>query len=691
MTSRATRDPARSCERDPARLPLTSLAGVGPARAEKLRRLGLGNVRDLLFFVPHRLQRIGNRVSAAEAAREPGSEVSVVGRLRSIRLFRRGGRRSVVSFELFDATGALRAFYFNQPWLYERLREHARAGTEVELSGRVGKTNTGPALPAPRMNVAPDAETSPRWLGVYPLTEGIGQEFLRRLGAHAAERFAGSLTEPLDAAELDRLSLPALADAVREVHGPSAPEAFERARARLALERLFFLQARLARAADGAAAGHARPVRIGAAERDALFACLPHVPTAGQARVLGEILADLERTRPMRRLLQGEVGSGKTLVALVACAAVARAGGQAALLAPTEILAEQHHLGLAPRLEALGLSAVLLTGSQRAGERRAVLSALARNEARLAVGTHALFSSDVDFARLDLVVIDEQQRFGVAQKRALLEKGRDVHVLLMTATPIPRTLALCFYGDLETSLLAERPPGRGTLETHVFDSAERTRAVELVRARLERGERAFWISPRIDHAEESEDEDPTSAIRAFESLSAGPLAAFGVELVHGRLSPAERARAIERFRAGKSRLLVGTTIVEVGVDVPEASAMVIEGAERFGLSQLHQLRGRVGRGARDSICVLLSGSEAGERLRFLEDTASGFEIAEEDLRRRGMGDLAGLRQAGENVEGLTERSLDLELVRFSRERVRGDPAFAERYSDEAGAPRVEIV
>jgi ATP-dependent DNA helicase RecG len=393
----------------------------------------------------------------------------------------------------------------------------------------------------------------------------------------------------------------------------------------------------------------------------------------------------------MRRLLQGEVGAGKTLVALAACAAVARAGGQAALLAPTELLCEQHAFGLAHALEGFGVRAALLTGSLRARERRLALEELASGRAGLAIGTHALFSPAVRFARLDLVVVDEQQRFGVAQKRALLEKGRDVHALLMTATPIPRTLALCFYGDLDTSLLGERPPGRGPLATRVVAEEGRAELVAFVAQRAEAGERVFWVCPRIepdapgepDVLDEDEGEsraETASAEAAFAALRAGPLAAFGVELLHGRVPAARRAQHVERFRSGASRVLVATSMVEVGVDVPEATVMIIEGAERFGLAQLHQLRGRVGRSPRPSWCFLVAGeSSAEERLRFLERCGDGFAIAEEDLRRRGMGDLAGLRQAGENLEGLADPDLDFERVRRARELVRRDPALLRHY------------
>jgi ATP-dependent DNA helicase RecG len=600
-----------------------------------------------------------------------------------------------LALDVVDETGSLRALFFNQPWLAERLRALSAAGKRVELVGRIASTKQGPALFAPRLVEDPPEERAAELVPVYPLTDGLSQEFLRRLLADALARFGSLLEERLPRTVLDAHGLPRLEAAVRALHAPASPEEFRAARRRLALERLLGLQARLLRARERAAECRARAVQLGPEERRALVAALPFAPTAGQTRVLDEILDDLARPRPMRRLLQGEVGAGKTLVALAACAAVARAGGQAALLAPTELLCEQHHLGLAPALERFDLRAALLTGSRGAAARRAALRATAEGRAQLVVGTHALLSPDVSFARLDLVVIDEQQRFGVAQKRALLEKGAAAHALLMTATPIPRTLALCYYGDLATSLLTERPSGRAAVATSVVGAAERGPVMEHLVERLRAGERAFWVCPRIVAAGsmdegrvESETEresraETASAERAYARLSRSAGIPTEVELLHGRLAPERRQRAIQRFRAGEAGLLVATSMVEVGVDVPEATVMVIEGAEHFGLAQLHQLRGRVGRSARPSRCFLLADGEARERLEFLERCDDGFAVSEEDLRRRGMGDLAGLRQAGENLEGLAEA--DLELVRAARDLVRVDEALRARVLGTSGA------
>jgi ATP-dependent DNA helicase RecG len=680
-----------SASRAPLSAPPTVLAGVGPARAAALANLGIHDLRGLLCFLPRRVAWTGERRTAQEAGElAPDTEVAVVGKLRRLRLFRNARRRSILALEIADASGALKALFFNQPWLFERLRALAASGKDVELLGRIGRAKDGPALLAPRLIEEPPRARVRELEPVYPSTEGLGQELLRRWVRSTLVSHGDALDEPLAPSLLRELGLDPLPKSARALHEPTSPEAFARARRRIVFERLLALQARLVQTAAARADERARPLVLEAPARAALLAAWPFAPTAGQARVLAEILADLAKERPMRRLLQGEVGAGKTLVAITLCAAVARAGGQAALLAPTELLAEQHHLGLHGALERFGLRAVLVSGSQRAAERRAALAALASGAAELAIGTHALLSPTVRFQRLDLVVIDEQQRFGVAQKRALLEQEAGVHALLMTATPIPRTLALCYYGDLEASQLRERPAGRGSVTTRVVGMAERAEVLARVAERVKLGERAYWVCPRIVPEEEdelaAEDErgressaERVSAERTFAALAAGPLAAAGLALLHGRLAAAERAAAIERFRTGAARVLVSTSMVEVGVDVPEATVMVIEAAERFGSSQLHQLRGRIGRSARPSWCFLFASAFPNARLSVLEDCSDGFRIAEDDLARRGMGDLAGLRQAGENLEGLAPEELELALVERARTLVRADPALAALY------------
>ncbi|MCZ6597228.1 MAG: ATP-dependent DNA helicase RecG [Planctomycetota bacterium] len=694
--------------------PLTELTGIGPARARRLERMGLRSIRDLLLLIPRRLERLGERMPAAEACAAVGRQVSVGGVVTGLRFHRQGRRRSLLRIRIRDESGSIDALFFNQPWQRERMQAWRADAAPIELHGRVVATKGGPALASPRMGTPDDPLPEPgTLLPHYPLTEGVGQEFLRALARAAAERFAARVDEPLSERALAELDLPPLGDAVRDMHRPDSEEAFHRARRRVVLEPILALQARLARRRAERRGGSARPIRRPSAEAAReIQARFPFEPTACQRRALEEIAEDLANTWPMRRLLQGDVGSGKTFVGLCACMSVASCGGQSVLMAPTELLAEQHYYGLLPLATAAGLQPTLLTGSLPAVRRRAALEALASGAARLAVGTHALFSADVRFRRLDLAVIDEQQRFGVTQRRDLLEKGQDVHALLMTATPIPRTLALTIYGDLEVSVLDEKPPGRGAIETVIVGPENRERHLADLERRLEAGERIFWVTPRIgaespavpgegpaatgegpavpgdDEAGDGETtgREVAAAERTFARLRRGPFARHGVELVHGRLSRDDRERRLDRFRSGASQVLVGTTVIEVGVDVPEATAMVIEGAERFGLAQLHQLRGRVGRGPRPSVCLLIPEGEVGERLAVLERTDDGFAIAEEDMCRRGMGDLLGLRQAGESGLGLGDPVQDLRLLLFARDVMAKDVRLRELYGPRRAAP-----
>ncbi|HEV8114120.1 MAG TPA: ATP-dependent DNA helicase RecG [Planctomycetota bacterium] len=665
--------------------PLIELTGVGPARARAFSRMGVTDVRDLLLLVPRRLATAGPRATIAAACSAVGREVTVAGRVARIAL-QRFGRRSTLRITVDDDSGSIVALFFNQPWLRRRFQ----VGEEIELRGRVVDAR-GPALASPKLGSKEKPLSAPGALTPhYPLTDGLGQELVRRLCADAARAHADRIAEPLAAADLARLSLPPLPRAVAEVHAPSSATAFEAARRRLSLEPFLKLQAQVAARRRVRLESSGLPCPLDDRAHARILAALPFVPTAGQARIAGELRADLARVAPMRRLLQGDVGSGKTALGLYACIAVASAGGQAAFLAPTELLAEQHFDGSRKLLERAGLHAVLLTGSLPSGERRAAIAQLASGMADVAFGTHALFSDDVAYRRLALAVIDEQQRFGVAQRARLLERGKDVHALLMTATPIPRTLAWTLYGDLDVSVLREAPPGRGRVRTRWVRGAERRRVQPFLMERLRAGEQVYFVSPRIGEAEAdveaTVESGEGSAEAARERLSRTPAAEFGIELVHGRIESAERAQRLERFRRGTSKLLVATTVIEVGVDVPAATVMVIENAERLGLAQLHQLRGRIGRGPKDSWCLLFGKPVAAERFQFLQKTNDGFEIAEEDLRQRGMGELAGLRQAGETSEAAADSGGDLDLLVAARDLAATRPELAALYATESGSP-----
>jgi len=663
---------------------LRDLPGVGPARAAKLAAAGVHAVRDLLRVLPLRLDVAPEPVAigAAPAAARAGIEVRVAGTIERTSLAR-FGRRSIFRVRLADATGRIEARFHNQPWLQRQLA----VGDRVELCGALD--GSPPGFSGPRVGTAQRALPAPGTLSpAHPALAGLSAEFVGGLCRAAAALVAESEPEPVPEGELEQLDAPALPRALRELHEPRSVADFEAARRRIALERMLELQARLHLRRLRAAEGAALACDVAEPNRARARAAFPFEFTAAQARVADEIAADLGRTRPMRRLLQGDVGSGKTAVGAFAALLAAGSGGQVAFLAPTELLAEQHHMGLAPLLTRAGLRAGFLSGSLTARGRRAVLAGLADGSLHVVFGTHALFSRDVVYRRLALAVVDEQHRFGVAQRGELFDKGVDAHALLMSATPIPRTLALAWYGDLDTSVLDEKPPGRGTVATRWVRSG-REEVESLLLERVEAGERLYWVVPRIGEGDGEAPADVGSGKRAESAeerharLLRSPLAVHGVELVHGRMPPAERARRLARFRSGEVRTLVATTVIEVGVDVPEATVLVVEGAERLGLAQLHQLRGRVGRGSRPSHCLLIGADSARRRFQVLERTTDGFEIAEEDLRQRGMGDLGGSRQAGANSEGLDAWDDDLALFHAAQRLVAEHAAVRDHYAARA--------
>ncbi|MCY2961170.1 MAG: helicase-related protein [Planctomycetota bacterium] len=661
--------------------PLRVLPGVGPARAAKLAAAGLAEVRDLLRVLPLRLDVAPAAVPVLEALRSArsGTVVRVAGAIERTSLAR-FGRRSIFRVRLRDASGTVEARFHNQPWLQRQLV----AGQSVELCGALD--GSPPGFTGPRVGTMDRPLPEPGTLTpVHPPLAGLSGDFVGGLCRAAALAEADAEPEPVPLGELDRLALPTLGRALRDLHAPSTALDFEAARRRFGLERMLELQARLHVRRLRAAEGRALACDVSEASQVRARTAFPFAFTAAQARVAGEIAADLARARPMRRLLQGDVGSGKTAIGAFAALLAAGSGGQVAFLAPTELLAEQHHMGLAPLLARAGLRAGFLSGSLTARARRGVLAALADGSLDVVFGTHALFSRDVVYRRLALAVVDEQHRFGVAQRGELFDKGVDAHALLMSATPIPRTLALAWYGDLDTSHLDEKPPGRGPVSTR-WVRGDREEVESLLLERAAAVERLYWVVPRIGEgdgdtlAEVGSGKRAESAEERHARLLRSPLAEHGVELVHGRMPPAERARRLARFRAGEVRTLVATTVIEVGVDVPEATVLVVEGAERLGLAQLHQLRGRVGRGMRASYCLLIGADSARRRFQVLERTTDGFEIAEEDLRQRGMGDLGGSRQAGANSEGFDEWGDDLALFHVAQRLVAEHAEVRDHYA-----------
>jgi len=633
---------------------LTILKGVGPALAKKLEKLGLFRVEDLLFLLPLRYEDRTQLIKIGALA--AGTRCLATGEVLLAEIAYRGRRNLLV--RISDGSGqlTLRFFHFSR-----QQQAQFQAGAHITCFGEVRRGSTGFEMIHPEYRILRDdqrAVMNDSLTPVYPATEGVQQGRLRSLTDQA---LLAMLKEPpaelLPRSVTGKLGMPSLADAIRYLHRPPPDADLGQMEAgrhpcqqRLAFEELLahYLSLRSLRAL--AQTEKAFALTRGQDQVDSFIDNLPFELTGAQGRVVDEILADLAQPHPMMRLIQGDVGSGKTVVAAIACLKAIACGVQAAIMAPTEILAEQHWRNFSDWFRPLEIEPAWLSGSQRAAARRDALAAIADGSAQLVVGTHALFQEGVEFDRLALVVIDEQHRFGVHQRMALRDKGvgKDghPHQLVMTATPIPRTLAMAAYADLDTSVIDELPPGRQPVSTIAIPDLRRGEIVERVRAACESGQQAYWVCPLI---EESEVLDYQAAEASYQMLTEA-LPELRVGLVHGRMRPAEKERGMQAFKDGLIQLLVATTVIEVGVDVPNASLMIIENAERMGLSQLHQLRGRVGRGAAQSHCVLLYkgplGRIAKERLAVLRDTNDGFVVAQRDLELRGPGELLGTRQTG---------------------------------------------
>jgi len=628
--------------------PLETLSGVGPSVRRKLERIGLVEVGDLLWERPRRYEEPvpAKRVSDLFGDEEAALEVVV----RSVSS-RRRGRLKILTARVSDETGEIKATWFNQPWLEARLT----AGTRVRVRGRANRFG----FAVSSFDLEGEAETAD-FAPVYPASEDVSQKKLRdlRSQALASVRDAG---EPLPSRLRAAEGLPLRADALAVLHRPSSLEEAETGRARLAFDELLVLQLALARVATEREVASAEALGSPGELLGRYRASLPFELTPDQERAIAELDEDLRRTVPMQRLLQGDVGSGKTVVALYALLRAVEAGRQAALMAPTETLAEQHFLTVDELCAPLGVRVSLLTSSVRAREHAALRQLLASGDAQLVVGTHALIQKEVEFADLAVAVVDEQHRFGVGQRRALVE-GRSPHVLHLTATPIPRTLALTVYGDLDVSELALPPANRKPVVTAWVTEDRSSEAYRRLRRHLDEGRQAYVVCPLV---EESETRVARAAEAEAERLRGAELRGYRVGCVHGRLKTAERRELMASFKAGELDVLVATTVIEVGVDVANATIMIVQEADRFGLAQLHQLRGRVGRGAEQSYCLLVSRPReeltegAVERLEALVATTDGFELAERDLEIRGEGQLLGGRQSGLS---------DLRFVRLRRDR-----------------------
>ncbi|MBM3470704.1 MAG: ATP-dependent DNA helicase RecG [Armatimonadetes bacterium] len=644
--------------------PVQYLRGVGPARAALLSRLGITTVHDLLLHLPRRHEDRRNPTPLGRLIE--GAYQVAIARIERVQTVRTRRGTTLVRAGIVDATGAAHAVWFNQPYLGQRLSR----GQQVSLYGRVERIGRGLQFVSPEVEVL-EVDADPWLVGrlvpVYPSTEGLPQRALRTMARTALAGYAAELPELLPEELRRRLHLPDLHQALWAAHFPEDEQAQAAGRRRLAFEEILVLQLGVLQQRRAVALTPRR-----AAYRpfgDAvvrLLASLPFALTGAQQRVIGEVLADLRGGVPMNRLLHGDVGSGKTVVAAAALLACVEGGSQGALMAPTEILAGQHLLTVARLLEPMGVGVHLLTGSVDASERAAALAALRRGERCVIVGTHALLEEGVIFERLGLAVVDEQHRFGVMQRSRLRQKGQAPDVLVMTATPIPRTLTLTVYGDLDVSVLDELPPGRHAVRTFVRPKASRPAVYAFVRDQVAAGRQAFVVCPLI---EESEAVQVRSAIELARELAAGPLAGIRLDVMHGRLSPSQREERMEALRAGAIDVLVATTVIEVGIDIPNASIMIIEDADRYGLAQLHQLRGRVGRGPARSYCVLIAdpATEVGQRrLEVMRSTNDGFRIAQEDLELRGPGEVLGVRQHGMGGLRVADLIGDLPLLEEAR-------------------------
>jgi ATP-dependent DNA helicase RecG len=649
--------------------PIQFLKGVGPRRAEQFARMDVRTARDLLFHVPRRYED-ASTVTPIGSLRI-GTDATALGTVASTHVYKARTGLRIFQALLKDGTGMIECAWPGQPFLERTITR----GDLLLVSGPVRSFYGRGRQLQPREHVVlarageEDAGASGMVLPLYPATEGLGQRVLRGILDANLDLLlpAADADEAFTPEELSAAGVPPLREALTLLHRPASLEDAERGRRRLAWDELFFLQLLHARTHHRATtAREGTPFRRTDELIAPLYRRLPFTLTAAQTRALREILQDMTSPRRMNRLLQGDVGSGKTIVALFAMLLAVESGWQAALMAPTEILAEQHLRTLERLLGDLPVRVLLLTGSQGAAERREALRAIGAGEAHLVVGTHALIQEGVAYHRLGLAVIDEQHRFGVKQRLALAERGAATDVLVMSATPIPRSLALTLYGDLDLSVLDEIPPGRQPVRTKVVDGRARSGTYEFVRRQVADGRQAYIVYPLV---EESEKVDLRAATREYERLTRDVFPDLRVGLLHGQMPGEEKDATMRALAAGELDVLVATTVIEVGIDVPNASVMVVEHAERFGLSQLHQLRGRVGRGAAESHCILIS-DEGAERLGVLARTEDGFEIARADLRLRGMGDFFGARQHGLPAFRFFDPERDDALLAQAREMAR---------------------
>jgi ATP-dependent DNA helicase RecG len=677
------------------------LKGVGPNLARGLHKVGVFTVGDILYYLPRRYDDRRNipKISTLR----PGQFATVRGRIKGVNSRPLRGGKVILSCSVTDGSGVVVLTWFNQPWVKRKLED---AKGDILAYGMVKEASWGVEMNSPEWEIIDpedEADEFARITPVYPLTDGLAQRTVRRAAQSAVDGYLNLVEDPVPKAVVQKYGLKDLRWSLRELHRPTEEEKRLQGRERVVFDEFLFLQLGLAlrRAETQLEVGigfpisklikgapvsklhqvneKARAPKLIDSDADARIAAdaeplwdqvhrmLPFELTGAQKRVIGEIWSDMELANPMNRLVQGDVGSGKTAVAACAMLAAVRSGYQAALMAPTEILAEQHWVNLHRLFAPLGIDVALLVGKQTAKEKKKQIERVAGGEVQIAVGTHALIQEGVEFQKLGFVVIDEQHRFGVMQRAALRGKGiGNPDVLVMTATPIPRTLTMAVYGDLDLSVIDELPPGRRPIKTHWKQPYERDAVYEGVRKLIQEGRQAYFVCPMVG---ESEKMQAQAAEELYMRLHTKTYPDLRVGLLHGQMKSKEKEEVMERFRAHELDVLVSTTVIEVGVDVPNSSVMVVEDANRFGLSQLHQLRGRVGRGEYQSFCLLIADAkseEAKTRMEAMRDTTDGFKIADIDLRLRGPGDLLGTRQSGNldfKVADLLQDSRMLEVAR----------------------------
>ena len=649
---------------------VTSLKGVGPKKAEALKKLGISTMEDLVFFLPRSYEDRRNRVDISDAAEDQNSVVT--GEVKLVVNDRyRGGRKQMLRLLVEDGTGSMEVVFFNAKYLQHSFR----TGRKYTFFGKVTRNFGKMQMIHPEFSDADGMEDG--ILPVYPLTKGISQREMRTW--QKLLKRAYSMAEDILSSEaVERNRLCSLSYALENVHFPQEKQKLLEAKYRLIFDELLILQTGLFMARQNVTDGRNGIAFSPEADTGRYIESLPYPLTGAQQRCVEEIERDLESSTAMNRLVQGDVGCGKTAVAEIAMYKAVKSGYQAVLMAPTEILAAQHFDGISRAFEAHGIRTAFLTGSLKAAQKREVLEQIATGEAQVIIGTHAVIQPDVDFSRLGLVITDEQHRFGVRQRVKLREKGENPNVLGMTATPIPRTLSVILYGDLDVSIIDELPPGRQQTVTRCLKSEKRGECYDFVEQQLKQGRQAYVVTPLI---EESETLDAKSAEQVAAELKKR-FRGYSVELIHGAMSQDEKDRIMESFSRGETDVLVATVVIEVGINVPNATVIVIENSERFGLAQLHQLRGRVGRGSHRSYCFLIldGGSEIAEkRGQIMETSSDGFFIAEEDLKLRGPGEIFGTRQHGLPDLAITDLSKHMKILEQAKEEAKAmladDPAL----------------